>query len=708
MCKEVSSGHTFHRWFEWPSQLEDALDYVERMCEQTVGHYWFSSALYKNGGERRRDLVKYSTFLHLDMDECPPSDLLIKPTALVQTSPGRFQAFWVMENPVAPNEAELINTKMAYFHREAGADFCHDAGHLLRIPYTPNYKYNTIGDPPIVTIISSERKVYRLSDFDAYPTVPAIHRFQVDLDKLPETEETAEEILQRYATSVADKFFDNYYTLPDDDESPNSRWSGVFFHQMNILLEAGMNREEIYTVVKESAANKFARDGRNNHEVWQDVNRTCMKHIEKMQLIVNPEKEIPDLLSPEEVQQVQGRLTFVERYISWAKGLTDAPPQYHQAGAFTILSALLSGSIFLATSHDRVYPNLWFMILAGTTLTRKTTAMRIPLSLLRDVNPESEMATDGSIEGLLSALADRPGKPSIFHKDEFTGLLEAIAHKDYMAGFAEQLTKLYDGDGVKRLLRKEVIDVKDPRFIIIAAGIKDRTQQLLTEEHVMSGFIPRFVFITGTSNIEDIRVTRPPKEEENHDARELLKNELMDMYLHYVRPTSITKDGKTIGQAPSVFEAVMTTAAWERYNIFEKLMMRTAEESGRDYLMPMNVRLSTSTLKTAILIAASQQRQEGILIDEIDILHAIYYCQRWREYASEVVNGVGKTYDERLIDRIYTYLGNSSGITRAELMKAFQLDLKRADLIFGTMRARNLIYQMDVSGQPRYRRAGVA
>jgi hypothetical protein len=40
-------------------------------------------------------------------------------------------------------------------------------------------------------------------------------------------------------------------------------------------------------------------------------------------------------------------------------------------------------------------------------------------------------------------------------------------------------------------------------------------------------------------------------------------------------------------------------------------------------------------------------------------------------------------------------------------MRMFMLDVKRADLIFGTMIQRNMVFLLDVNGQKRYRAAVV-
>src|SRR6185295_16082845 len=164
--------------------------------------------------------------------------------------------------------------------------------------------------------------------------------------------------------------------------------------------------------------------------------------------------------------------------------LGDAAWQYHQAGAFVALSSLLAGSVRLPTSFGTVIPNLWFMILADTTLTRKSTAMDLVMDLLLEIDTDCVLATDGSIEGLMTSLSMRPGRASIFLRDEFSGLLDAMVRKDYYAGMAETFTKLYDGKFQKRILRKDIIEVKDPVLIFFAGGIKNKTMSLVTHEQV--------------------------------------------------------------------------------------------------------------------------------------------------------------------------------------------------------------------------------
>jgi len=572
---------------------------------------------------------------------------------------------------------------------------------LMRVPYTPNYKYGDLGTAPLVVVVKTNQGVYRPNDFASYPEYTALAQasapMPTDLD-LPK--EDPVEIMQRYRLTLNPMAFGLYSYTPMEHED----WSSIQWKLEKFCTEAGMSLGEVFVIVKNAACNKYGRDKRTDNELWREVQKSYIKDIEEHNLVPTPTAVIPDFLDEEELRIVQGRQTFVERYIKWAIDVTDAAPQYHQAGAFIMLSAVISGTVRLPTSFGTIMPNMWFMILADTTLTRKTTAMRISMDLLKSVYPDAVMATDGTSEGILSALRGRENQSSIYLRDEFTGLLETISHRDYMAGFAEHLTKLYDGETIKRILRKEEIKVDDPIFIIFAGGIKSKTQMLLTDEHINSGFVPRFVFITAEPDPARVRPIGPPRPVDTAD-RAKIRDELFDTYDFYNRKRMILMSDGSEGYIQPKFEAKLTGAAWKRYNEFETTLTKAAIETGLWHLTAVNDRLAKSTLKAAILIAASRSRDSnGVTVELNDILHAMYYAKFWHSYGSEIVNGVGKSNDERLMDQIMVFINKSGqlGVSRAEIMRKFSLDSKKAELVFSTITQRRLVIITQYKGQPRY------
>ena len=77
--------------------------------------------------------------LYGELDGAAPPNGEYKPTALVESSPGRFHVYWRLTDAIPPAAAEKLNKALA---REIGADASgFDLTQLLRVPETTNFKY---------------------------------------------------------------------------------------------------------------------------------------------------------------------------------------------------------------------------------------------------------------------------------------------------------------------------------------------------------------------------------------------------------------------------------------------------------------------------------------------------------------------------------------------------------------------------------------
>lgn len=674
-------------YFEYPDQLDSMLDSIEgRLSGNNV--YFCPQLLIER--KRRKESISETPNLWSDLDTCDPSLLLVEPSVVVESSPDRFQAYWKLERSIDPDDAEDLSRRIAYKHADQGADRSGwDLTQLLRVPYTYNYKYGQHKAIPIVTVIEANRNLYRSDDFDQYPETPDYVQTEVPMPSQEDLPEDSEALLQARRQELNPMIWRLFTQEPDEHQ-----WSQALWNLEMLLFESGFKREEVYCIVRDAKCNKFARDGKPAQLLWKDVCRAELKAMQHTKLLVPEAKKYVPMLSEEERHEVEASEdTFIERYIEWASSLGDAAPQYHQAGAFVVLSSLLAGSVRLPTSYGMVIPNLWFMILADTTLTRKTTAMDIAIDLVMEVDEDCVMATDGSLEGMLTALGGRPGKPSIFLRDEFSGMLEQMTKKDYMAGMPELLTKLYDGKMQKRVLRKEIVEVRDPRLIFFAGGIRSRILGLLTYEQVASGFMPRFIFITAKSDINRIRPIGPPTTQTTGN-RDAILAEASDVYKHYARTQTlrIEKLKSTIEQQVTI-DAELTPDAWIRYNELETAMLDMGLKSEMpDVMTPVGDRLAKSILKAAVLLAAARQRGEGITVTKLDILRAIKYGEQWRVHAEDVMSNVGKGETERKYEAILrTIERGESGVSRSVIMQNHHLTARDADQTFATLEQRGLI-----------------
>jgi hypothetical protein len=676
------------RFFEYPVEIDKAIDFVERKSIKV--DIYFAPFLMTQARRMKEDIAE-TPVVWSDGDTCPIESLLIEPSAVVRTSTGRHHFYWKLDPVESPDIGEYLSKKIAYYHAEEGMDKSGwDLTQLLRVPGTYNHK--KVPPQPVSKAIVIRDATYKEEDFSDYPEVEYTNK-TVSLDDIDIPDVEPEELLDKYSKHLSPRAYDLYVEIPLGD------WSRALWELECTLAEAGMTAEEIFVVARMAACNKFNREKRGDLPVWKDVQRAVMHVQDRKEKPpeIGPERAVvnikaPKLLTDEQRELAKSDVTFIEEYTEWAKTLGDAATQYHPAGAFVILSTLLSGVVKLPTSFGTVVPNLWFMILADTTLTRKSTAMDNATDLLLEIDEDLLLATDGSIEGLLTAMSTRSGKPSLFLRDEVTGLLEAMAKKEYMAGMMEMLTKLYDGKHMKRILRREVIDVENPRLIIFSGGIRNKMVELLDYKHVGSGFLPRFIFITAESDITKLRPVGPPTNK-TIEGRTGLLNKMHRIYDFYTMlPTQRATNGGKEVHLPKRWSAELTDEAWSMYNSYEVKMLNFAMESHDPTLLtPMMDRLAKSGLKAAVLISASRLRKDKIVVDKTDLLHAFYYIEQWMEHTVYIIRNIGTSGDEQKVQRVYQKIVNEPGIMRSKLMQNFFLHKKDTDAILATLEERAVI-----------------
>lgn len=663
------------QFFHWPNELDEMVEYIN---SSVMTHdVWFCPMTFERP-ERRKEFVLATPSAWSDLDTCPPDILLVEPTVLIESSENRFQALWLFNEEVEPLEAEDISKQIAYHHAVDGADKSGwDLTQLLRVPYTMNFKYT----PPQMVVIKKASDTLAKDDFSVYPVV------EEDVGSkwpFPESIDDSQTVYERWGNELDPKIFQLAAVKPTED------WSKTLWNLEMMLCETNLPREDVFSIVRDAACNKYARDGRSNKALWREVCKAWAKVKERSTTVSDAATfQAPDLLSDEDMKAALLDRTFIEDYIDWASGVGDAAVAYHQAGAFTALSALCSGSVRLPTSFGVIVPNLWFLLLADTTLTRKSTALDLTVDLLTQVDEQIVLATDGSIEGLFTTIATRPGQASMFLRDEFSGLLEMMTKRDYYAGMAETLTKLYDGKFQKRVLRRETIEVRDPVLLIFAGGIRTKILQLLTTEHISSGFVPRFIFITAKSDITRLRPLGPP-DDVSITGRDQILHTMGELYARYNREIEV-KTGAIHVPVRQTDEAKLTPGAWQLYNDMEVKMLKTGLNSvAREVLTPTMDRLAKSGLKAALLIAASR-REPRVIVTERDIMKAFAYVSGWRDYSMDVISNIGMSAQERTITAVFSAILKKPGVLRSQLMQSYHLSKREADAIFDTLDQRQMI-----------------
>jgi hypothetical protein len=161
------NGRFDEHYAAYPEKLNDALDSIAEHADDSDVYY---CAQMLDTPKRVKDHVSPRVgAAWADLDECPPARLLVPPTLVTETSPGRWQALWIFAEPHDASEVEQLSKRIARFHKDDGCDQSGwDLTQLLRVPMTWNRKYD---DTPPVRLDAATRSRYRLGDFTAYPPV---------------------------------------------------------------------------------------------------------------------------------------------------------------------------------------------------------------------------------------------------------------------------------------------------------------------------------------------------------------------------------------------------------------------------------------------------------------------------------------------------------------------------------------------------------
>lgn len=672
-------------FFQWPEQREQLIDFIET---NTIGNnLWFCVNLLAEP-KRQKQYCLPGRLVWADLDTAQPHEVTPNPQCVIESSPGRFQGVWRTNRVLDPYEAERYSKRIAYTYSVNGSDKSGwDLTQLLRIPLTNNYKYN---EAPKVVLSQVEDDLLDPSAFDlldeAEDTDEATEIPSPKLDTLP----NPEQVLLKFWPTLRTTGFVALY-----EEEPQEDWSRSLWRFLLLCFEAGMNEEEAYAMALQAKCNKYVRDKRPLSHLWRDVIRASA--VIKRTVALTGVGAGPGLFMPTLVEDDEDGIsedTVIFDYIKWATASTDARPEYHELCAYMLLSSLTAAGLKLKTSYDTFMPNLWGLVLGNSTLTRKTTAMKMVVEIIYEIDRDIILATDGSVEGILSGLAGRPKMVSMYFRDEVGGFFDAISKKEYLAGMPELFARLYDVPPVEtRRLRKETITVVEPVFIFFGGGIRDKVYSLVSEQHILSGFLPRFLIVSGDADLKTIRTTGPPTEQ-NNAARDEIRTQMARLYAQFNQRVEMEIPG---GHAPMQVstEVVLTPEAWTKYKEIEFHMLETASESHLSGLaLPTYERLSRSVLKMSMLTAASYKEPEDlkIIVDREDVVTAARFAQRWGRHTVDLLLNSGRSQSQQLMEKVLHSIREHPGVLRGKIMQWHGLDKKTMDNVQATLEERGQIH----------------
>lgn len=673
-----------HKFFEWPHEHKKCGEYIQQQV--STHNVWFCVSLLKEKAATKDNCLPGS-FIWADLDQVSPTDLQMKSlpaTSILETSPGSYQGFWRLSHEIPADIREDLAKKVTYYVEADKGGWARNK--LMRVPFTRNHKYDS---KPEVDLQFAYETLVPVEVFDGLPD-PPVSPDAIPLPDMPGIEElpAPANVIYKYSYQLHDTAFANLFgTEPHESDD----WSKRMWRLINLLLESGLSHEETFSLTISAQCNKYKRDNRPLSYLWREILKAEGLRTKAITILGAYQPLVmPELTANDDQPPFQN---FVTDYKDWASEVTDAVTEYHELCAFILLSATASAGVKLHASFGKMVPNLWGLVLGDSTLTRKTTAMELAMSFLREVDSEAVVATDGSPEGLLTVLSMRSDQVSVYYKDEISGLFSAINSKSYLSDMPETLTKMYDvPEYYSRPLRKETIIIKNPYFIFFGGGIKEKVYQLIDDNYVLSGFLPRFLIVNGYADLSAIRPTGPPNEK-TAQGRMKLQQRINQLYAS----TSIEipmKIGTQVVTMPGSLDAHLKQDAWDTFAEIERKMISVASESPNSMLaLPTFTRMGFSLLKMAVLLAACRGPDSAnrLEVKASDINEAAWFVQRWGRHSIDLINNAGISKSERVIEKVMRTVGNNPGCTKTYLMNVHRLNSKETTELLQTAADRGLI-----------------
>lgn len=240
MFAEQPQGYIFIAWKEQSGKWHDRSFKSVSEAESFVAtlqdcDIYFSPTTYSRE-ERKKPYVQPSKWLWQDLDAVDPRTISPKPTIAWESSPGRYQALWKMDEIHSPAETEAINKRLA---QQVKAD--HGSWILtkvLRIPGTKNYKYPEV---PTGKLLWRNGPLYSPQD------IPS---------------------------SVQD--------LLVMDETQGRDRSNTLWFMEHELAKAGFSIDEIYAIVKDSIWNKYKGRADEQQRLMHEIALALKDHKPKI------------------------------------------------------------------------------------------------------------------------------------------------------------------------------------------------------------------------------------------------------------------------------------------------------------------------------------------------------------------------------------------------------------------------------------------
>lgn len=273
----TNNGEWHEQWFNWPNDRERIIATASTYeCD-----VYFSSYLFSTKSSQKQFVLPTRT-IQADLDDADANAIESAPSILVQTSRGRHQGFWILNEALPIEVHEQLSRQITY-----AIPLCDRSGWPLgrkaRLPDTNNCKYV---DKQLIKVINDTGRTYDTAELNL--SFPLLDRKEATVNEdedfinnpLREFVDGPHEFIDKLRDKLPPKVVAQY-TVRAEDRS-EALWA-----LENACFRAGLDRYEVFYLAFHSANNKFAELRLNaNRELAKDVLRAEEKGVFDPKLVI--------------------------------------------------------------------------------------------------------------------------------------------------------------------------------------------------------------------------------------------------------------------------------------------------------------------------------------------------------------------------------------------------------------------------------------
>jgi len=443
--------------------------------------------------------------------------------------------------------------------------------------------------------------------------------------------------------------------------------------------------------------------GNTKDDLINVLRKVKVEKPKQLDLIRRGPEEFTSLISTEELQWLsKSEPTFIDRYTDYFSGRVNSPKSFHRLCSLWLISNLIGRNCISMAHGYGILPNIWAMVIGPSTGVSKSSTCLQARTLLLKVDKDAIGATSFTPQGLYKRLSQREDDiATAIYIDEISYFFDQIKNLDFMAGAREQLIKVFNCEPIAYEKAKEDVTINRSYTTLLGNGTPTGLAEVLTDNDVTRGLLPRFLVC-----IERKQMEFQPEEIDTPIVETLEYFKLLDEAKHirhkWSTPWRVQLKKEMILKAreddpdkdKNQYGFYMNKKALDRYNEFRRVTeygdFPNEQIAIAHQRLPMLLRkLSTiyASIDPYVRIFANTAE-----VNLEHVLFAIRDLQTYRSSMIELINNVGLTPIEKLVNKTIDLVYRRPRITRSEIARELHgIGSKDVDLVISTCIDRRVI-----------------